>query len=262
MNIKFSLATGVAGLLFCFSVQAQLTNAYDNADLSDYSPQPNHGWAGINGGYGYGLWTALGGASGGGTFMEGAGVNNREVDGSYSFALYSGSGSYAISRPLSTSMTTGEFDILTRFDLAGTGPNLINLRSGNDTGGFGNGELLSFGIVGGTNLTYTDASGFHNIDSGEARGSVWDWSIGFDAAAGTYTLSVTNLGGGFSDIINGSLEPNGSSVGSFAVLNSSTGSGQNLVFDGPAFIAVPEPASAVLLGLSGLGALLFIRHRK
>jgi hypothetical protein len=41
----------------------------------------------------------------------------------------------------------GEFDIITRFDLAGAGPNLVNLRSGNNVAGFGAGELLSFGIV-------------------------------------------------------------------------------------------------------------------
>jgi hypothetical protein len=103
----------------------------------------------------------------------------------------------------------------------------------------------------------------HVLPSGEARGSVWSWNIDFNAALGTYSGSVTNLGGGFAAFFNGSLEPNGTSVGSFAVLNSSTGNNQNLIFDMPTFsVPVPEPAMVALLALSGVGTLLVIRRRK
>jgi hypothetical protein len=222
------------------SVHAGLpvTVATDNADNATYAPQPNHTWSPINGGFGYKPWTVLGG--GGGTYMEGVGVNNRQVEGNWSFAILAGPASFTISRPLSNSIASGEFDILTRFDVADSpGASLVNIRAGNDTTSFGIGELLSFGIVNGNQLSYTDGSGFHLMPSGEARGSVWAWNIDFDAAAGTYSLSVTNLGGGFADFVNGSLEVSNTSVGSFAVINSSTGANQNAIFDLPTFSTLP-----------------------
>src|SRR5262249_28876223 len=99
-------------LLFANSLQAAVT-ALDNADNAAYAPQPNHNWSVINGGFGYGTWTPLADTGGGGTYMDGIGVNGRQVEGNFSFALYAGGGTYDISRPLTTSMATGEFDILT-----------------------------------------------------------------------------------------------------------------------------------------------------
>jgi hypothetical protein len=220
--------------------------ATDNADNSVYAPQPNHNWSQINGGFGYGAWTAL--VGGGGTYMEGVGVNNRQVEGNFSFAIYAGPDSFAISRPLSNSISYGEFDILTRFDVADSpGASLVNIRTGNNTTSFSSGELLSFGIVNGNQLSYTDGSGFHLMPSGEARGAIWDWNIDFDAAAGTYSLSVTNLGGGFAGFVNGSLEASNTSVGSFAVINSSAGANQNLIFDVPILSTLSSAAASVTI---------------
>jgi hypothetical protein len=235
--------------------------AHDNADLPDYAPQPDHNWSITNGGFGYNLWTTLGGAGGGGTYMEGVGVNNRQVDGSYSFALYAGGGSYAISRPLTTPLGAGEFDIITRIDTAGANENLFNLRTGNNTAGFGSGELLSFGIVNGNQLDYTDGSGFHLLPSGEARGAVFGWNVDFNAALGTYSATVTNLGGGYSGSFSGNLEASGTSVGSFAVINQSSGGNQNVIFDNPTFSVIPEPASIGLLFAGATGLLLRRKRR-
>jgi hypothetical protein len=257
-RISLSLVAASA-ILLCLHAQAQTTAATDNANLPAYGG--NNDWASINGGTGYNLWTALSDTSGGGTYMEGINANNRQVDGNYSFALYSGSGSYDISRQLSSSITAGSFSILTRFDLAGSGPNLVNIRAGNSTSGFGSGELLSFGIVNGNELTYTDGSGFHTLASGEARGDIWDWTINFNAAIGTYSLSVSEVGGGYSTTVSGNTELSGTSVDSFAVINSSTGGGQNLIFDSPIFI-VPEPSSLAILAAGGFSAVLFLRRRK
>jgi len=51
------------------------------------------------------------------------------------------------------------------------------------------------------------------------------------------------------------------SVGSFAVINSSTGGGQNLIFDTPTFSIVPEPATLTFMGL-GLAGLFLLRRRQ
>jgi len=241
------------------SLQAQV--AYDNADL--YPGNPDHGWPAFNGGFGYGLWTPLADTGGGGTYMEGVGVNNRQVEGNFSFALYAGGGSYDISRPLTSSLASGEFDILTRFDIAGAGANMVDLRSGNNTSAFNAGELLSFGLDNGNQLTIIDGSGLQTLPSGEARGSVWAWDINFDAAAGTYSGSVTNLGGGYADYFSGSLEASGTSVGSFAVINSSSGGSQNVIFDTPTFTATPAPEPTTMaLSASGLAMLLLFRRRR
>jgi hypothetical protein len=267
MNLRrFSVyCAGFAASILVLSgtVQAGLPVivASDNADNVQYAPQPNHNWSIVNGGFGYGLWTPLADQAGGGTYMEGVGVNNRQVEGNFSFALYAGGGGFDISRPLVNPITgIGEFDIITRFDVADTpGSSLVNIRAGNNTAGFGAGELLSFGIVNGNNLSYTDGTGFHPLPSGEARGSVWSWNVDFNAGAGTYSASVTNLGGGFAAFFNGSLEPNGNNVGSFAVLNSSTGNNQNVIFDVPTFSIIPEPSAVALLGLGGFSLLALRR---
>jgi len=266
MKTTTFLALGALGTLTALSARAGLpiTVALDNADFPAYAPQPNHAWSLINGGFGYNLWTPLADQAGGGTFMEGVGVNNRQVEGNFSFALYAGGGGFDLSRPLVNPITgLGEFDVITRFDLAASpGAGLVNLRAGNNTAAFSAGELLSFGIVNGNQLSYTDGSGFHPLPSGEARGSVWAWNIDFNAGAGTYSGSVTNLGGGFAAFFNGTLEPGGNNVGSFGVLNSSTGNNQNMIFDVPAFSIVPEPSTLALFGVAGLGWLAWLRRRR
>ena len=257
------LLTLATSLFVSGSLQAGLpiVVASDNADDPAYAPQPNHNWSVINGGFGYNLWTPLADQGGGGTYMEGPGVNGRQVEGTWSFGLYAGGGGFDISRPLVNPIVgAGEFDVITRFDVADSpGASLVNIRAGNNTAAFGAGELLSFGIVNGNMLSVTDGSGFHLLPSGEARGSRWGWNVDFNTVSGAYALSVTNLDGGFAGVINGNLEPGGNNVGSFAAINSSTGNNQNVIFDVPMF-SVPEP-SAVAIVSCGLGY-FFIRRRR
>jgi hypothetical protein len=258
----FITSIAAVALLATSSVRAQTTNAFDAGDDGSYGPLPQNDWPATNGGFGYGLWTPDADAGGGGTYMEGPTVNSRGVPtNNYSFALYPGNGSYDISRPLTTSLSSGDFSIYTRFDIAGAGPNLVDLRIGNNTNGYNSGELLSFGIVNGNELSYTDSSGFHLLASGEARGDVWSWNVAFNATAGTYSLTVTNFGGGYGTTVSGNLESNNVSVGSFSVINSSSGNNQNVIFNDPMFTTVPEPSTMALVGISLLGAWTFRRRK-
>ncbi len=264
-SICFALFTGP-------SARAQYTytatNAFDSASDGSYFTLPNNTYTIINGGFGYGLWTTNGGTTGGGVYMDG----NRGVPATnnFSFALYAGgngsaspsnTGSgFALSRPLANPLPAGQFRLYSRFDLDG-GNGLFDgfsLRTGNNTNNFATGQLLAFGLGGTTNtanqLTYTDAAGFHAIPaSADARAPVWFWVIDFNAAAGTYTLTVTNYTGAFSFTTNGNLSAGATTVGSFVAVNQSSGSFQNMVFDQLTFTnAVSVAVTSVALSTNAV----------
>jgi hypothetical protein len=65
------------------------------------------------------------------------------------------------------------------------------------------------------------------------------------------------MGGGFTGNFSGSLKANGTSVGSLAVIDGSTGLFQNLTFDSPQFTtAVPDPLASLARSASPAWALL------
>lgn len=216
------------------------TAASDNADDAAYAPQPNNNWSALNGGFGYLVWTPLAGATTGGTYMEGVGVNGRQVDGNYSFGLNAGptGAGFGLSRAMSAPVAAGKFEMLTRFDVTATNGLFsgVALRTGNDTSVFANGQLLAFGLNGSSNaLCYVDADGPQILSTGDARGPIWKWTADFDALAGTCSLTVTNLSGTFSFTTNAELNISSTGALSFAVVNRSVGANQRLIFDAPTF---------------------------
>src|SRR2546421_9664760 len=142
--MRFTISSVLLALsvLLCAAAWApcQQVVASDNADNAAYGPFPNNNWSSANGGAGYNLWTILGDSTGGGRYMEGVGVNGRQVEGSFSFGLFATNQISSISRPLASQITgNGQFEIVTRFDVANTQTNAINavnLRAGNVTNTF------------------------------------------------------------------------------------------------------------------------------
>ena len=124
--------------------------------------------------------------------------------------------------------------------------------------------MLSFGIVNGNELSYTDSSRVSTSSPRRSRGSVWDWTCKLsNTGPGSYNLSVTNLGGGYATTTSGTLEASAPPVfDSFAVINSSTGGNQNVIFDVPTVTAAPEPSTLALIGMSAIGSMCYFRHRK
>src|SRR5436189_2479786 len=164
MRFTISSALLVLSVFLCAAAWApcQQIVASDNADNAAYGPFPNNNWSSVNGGSGYNPWTILGDSVGGGRYMEGVGVNGRQVEGSFSFGLFATNQISSISRPLASTMTgKGQFDIVTRFDVANgvTNLNAMNLRAGNPTNSFASQEQLAFGMMHSNVLGYRDFSG-------------------------------------------------------------------------------------------------------
>jgi hypothetical protein len=264
MRFTTSWALLALSVLLCAAAWApcQQVVASDNADNAAYGPFPNNNWSSVNGGSGYNPWTILGDSVGGGRYMEGVGVNGRQVEGSFSFGLFATNQISSISRPLVSTMTgKGQFDIVTRFDVANPGlTNLhaVNLRAGNFSNTFGSGEQLAFGMIHTNVLGYSDFSGTHSLASFNAVSNAWAWKITFDTVAGTYSGSVFTNNGGLVAAWNGLLKLNDTMgpVSSFGVIDSGIG---NVIFDVPQF-SVPEPAAASIVALA-VGALIFWRRR-
>ena len=121
---------------------------------------------------------------------------------------------------------------------------------------------MSFGLVNGNQLTYTDSGGLHTLPTGEARGLRWQWQIDFDASSGTYSGVVTNMDNSLSTFsFSGNLQLSNTTAGSFAVINTSSGGNQNLIFNNAVF-SVPEPSSLGLAGASALGLFTWSRRRR
>ena len=223
---------------------------------------------GYNGGSGYGALTFISGTNGG-VYGENASSNNRQLDGAQSLGLFSASNSQAAGRSITSPITIGNFSLDARWDITNNSGNDaftgINLDSALGAS-FGANELLSFGLVGGTNNTFliTDSSGTHTLAVGtdtELRGGIFHFSINFNTTTEAYSLTVTDKGNSQSGTISGSLITTGT-VGAFKIQNVDTDTGnQNLIIDNT--VAVPEPSVVALLaGSSVLGASFYMRRRR
>ena len=235
---------------------------------------------GNNGGNGFGPfygYTTTGGNRGG-TYLVNAGTGARQIDGANSFGVYAGSsttrGSQSGWRGISNPRSSGVFSFSVRFDVDNTKAfSGFNLKAQTNSS-FGNGELISIGImptangVGGNNgLVVTDQSGQRMINFGTNNipsNGVVDVKITFDALTGSY-VAGGKIRGIYSDYINltGTLKQYGVGVNVAAIGflngNCSGASFQNLIFDNFQMVdsdsigagLSPVPITTSLTGLAG-----------
>lgn len=235
---------------------------------------------GNNGGNGFGPfygYTTTGGNRGG-TYLVNAGTGARQIDGANSFGVYAGSsttrGSQSGWRGMSNPRSSGVFSFSVRFDVDNTKAfSGFNLKAQTNSS-FGNGELISIGImptangVGGNNgLVVTDQSGQRMINFGTNNipsNGVVDVKITFDALTGSY-VAGGKIRGIYSDYINltGTLKQYGAGVNVAAIGflngNCSGASFQNLIFDNFQMVdsdsigagLSPVPITTSLTGLAG-----------
>jgi hypothetical protein len=236
--------------------------AHDDADNSAY----DDGWqldtgsgGGDNGGFGFDPWVQSESSGGGGFFL----TMDRQLTGSRSFGVFSADGGAAAVRPLEAPLMIGELTLQVRHDLNNevsfSGFNLRNTVAGS----FGTGELLALGMTPGDNnavRVFGMGDGLTLSLGEELRGSILLWDVHWDAGAGTFSVTVTNLTGTGSASASGSLKESGTTVQSIGFGNFNTGGGQNLIFDD--ITVVPEPATVSLVGLGTLCALALRRRKR
>jgi hypothetical protein len=211
-------------------------------DNNDNTPYPTSGsYLGLNGGRGFDPWANTT-DTGGGVFTENTGG---QLDGARSFGIFAtGSGGFAVIRGLAFPVTKGSFTVEMRHNNNNTvGFNGFNLRKQADTvGSFGGApELISVGLTPGTGNTSVfvgGGDGNKTIPLGsEIRGQRMQYTVSFDTAAGTYTVSAKFLdplnAGGASGSVSGTLKATGACVAAvgFANFNASAAGNQNVIFD-------------------------------
>ncbi|GEM_PF-4608244 len=244
-------------------------SATDNFEDSNPSNDYNDGIQyGDNGGTGFGALTYLEG-TGGGLF-------NGTLAGARALGVFSGGGSgntQAMGRTITGGVIAGNYSLDLRFDVDNAvGTTGFNIKSGLGSS-FGGNELLFVGMTPGSGnnvLFVNDGTGTHTFaitGLTELRGVNLHFSVDFDTAAGTYSLTA-NSGANIGSISGSLIDTNGGSAGvgtlnAIAFGNFNTGANQNVVVDNLNITAIPEPSTLSLLAAPAiLGAVFFMRRRR
>lgn len=197
----------------------------------------NLGAGSVSGGTGFGNFTRYS-VSGGGTFLANNSAN-QTIDGAKSLGAWAGSGTgVSFRRQISSAQQFGTMVVSARFNVDNTkGFCGFNLKSaaGSGSGGFGVGELVSFGIspVGGNNgILVTDVSGQRVLDLGmDVRNAVIDFQVDFDALNRRYVVGAKFRADATFKKLSGTMSGTGTSVTHIGFANWNTGNNQDFLFD-------------------------------
>jgi hypothetical protein len=241
-NILTRTAAAVVVASLSAVASAQTTTLTDSGPSAAY----NSGFTLTPGTSGFGNWTEYN-TGGGGRFMETGGA---QVGSGRSWGLFANSGTnnnYALGRPLNDSAAVGSATIVARHNVdnsrAFSGFNL-KFSNNSSTGGFGQDELLSFGLtpstgngsvfVGGSSSTSLSISGVT-----ELRGATVTYTVSWNTILGTYSLNAAV--GANSAGISGSLKSSGNPLRAIGAGNFNWNNNQNLIFN-DLTVTIPEPA--------------------
>lgn len=226
----------------------------------------------VSGGTGFGNFTRYS-LSGGGTFLANNSTN-QTIDGTKSLGAWAGSGSgVSFRRQISSAQRFGTMVVSARFNVDNTkGFCGFNLKSaaGNGSGGFGVGELVSFGIspVGGNNgILVTDSSGQRVLDLGaDVRSTIIDFQVDFDALNRRYVVGAKFRADTTFKKLAGTMSGTGTNVTHIGFANWNTGNNQDFLFDslevrGSLSIGGGTAPIAVNNSLTGLSANTMYHYR-
>ena len=191
----------------------------------------------VGGGTGFGNYTRYS-VTGGGTFLA-SNATNQTIDGAKSLGAWAGSGSgVSFRRQINTAQQFGTLVVSARFNVDNTkGFCGFNLKStaGSGSGGFGAGELVSFGTsptAGNQGIMVTDASGQRVLDLGvPVTNTIIDFQVDFDAPNRRYVVGAKLRTNSVFTRISGTMSGTGTSVTHIGFANWNTGNNQDLLFD-------------------------------
>ncbi|MEY3481103.1 MAG: hypothetical protein RIQ71_1878 [Verrucomicrobiota bacterium] len=229
----------------------------------------------VGGGTGFGNFTRFSIGTGAGTFLANN-SSNQTIDGSKSWGAYAGTDTgVSFRRAISTTRQYGTVTVSARFNVDNTkGFTGFNIKStqGSGSGGFGSGELVSFGIApaaGSNGILVTDAAGQRVLDLGAPIiNTIIDFEVDFDALNRRYVVGAKfRTNPVFTKTISGEMSGTGTNVTHLGFANwNSAGAFQDLMFDslqvlGSSPVGGGTNAVSVSNALSGLSANTLYHYR-
>jgi len=229
--------------------------AFDQADNAPYPTQESSSYQ--NGGTGFTAWEPSIAENSGGEYL---GDPLLLTTNRYSWEI---SETRAMGRGLETPLAQGQWSFLAKHDVNNTHFSGFNLKSTTDNTAFATDELLRFGMDG-----YNESGIYISTDAGQSytfldcnwingTGDTLKYTLDWDATAGTYSLSVSNLSEHIFSSFSGNLESSGTTVSMLGTGIFGTSTDEHLAYD--QFSIVPEPAIWSIILLTAISSITIRR---
>jgi hypothetical protein len=226
-------------------------------DQADNDPYPTQGSASYqNAGTGFMAWEPSATENSGGEYLG----NALMFPNTYSWEI---SQTRAMGRGLETPLAQGQWSFLAQHDANNTHFSGFNLKSTTNNNAFATDELLRFGMDefngGGLYLSTDAGQSYTFLDCGwvDGAGDTLQYTLDWNATAGTYSLSVSNLTETLSSTFSGNLAISGTAVSMLGTGIFGTSTDEHLNYD--QLTVIPEPAIWSIILLTA-GSLIAIRR--